>query len=63
MRTEIHINMDNAAFGENPDWEVGRILRELAKRIEGHPHFSAGHDQALRDINGNEVGRCDVYDS
>lgn len=37
-------------------------LRALADRIDGHPHFSSGHSQALRDINGNEVGNAVVTD-
>lgn len=58
MYTIIRIDMDNAAF-ERPSWEVARILRELADRVED-THFAPGHDQALRDVNGNEVGRCQV---
>lgn len=61
MRTVIEIQMDNAAFEENGrDIEIARILRALAARIDGHSHFSPGHDQALRDSNGNEVGYCSV---
>lgn len=58
MKVEIKIVCDNAAFVDNdePSVEVARILHELANRIEHHPHFSPGHDQALHDINGNEVG-------
>jgi len=60
MKTIIEIKMDNAAFEDNHSGETARILRELAQRIDGHPHFSPGHDQALRDVNGNEVGFCTV---
>ena len=60
MKTIIEIRMENAAFEDAPDQEVARILRDLAQRIDGHPHFSPGHDQALRDANGNEVGFCTV---
>lgn len=63
MELIIKINMDNAAFEEDASAEAGRILRALAERIDGHPHFSPGHDQALRDINGNEVGFCGVVES
>jgi hypothetical protein len=62
METWIKIGMDNDAFVDNQTGETARILQELAKRIDGHPSFSAGHDQSLRDINGNEVGFCGVYD-
>jgi len=60
MRTIIEIRMENAAFEDTPDQEVARILRALAQRIEGHAHFSPGHDQALQDANWNEVGYCQV---
>jgi hypothetical protein len=65
VRLEIFMNMENAAFEDAPSVEAARILRELADRLDGgrrrdysspHPHFSPGHDQALHDINGNEVG-------
>ena len=62
MTVKIVIHADNAAFEDNEGQETARILRDLAKRIDGHPHFSAGHDQALRDVNGNEVGYLTVTD-
>ena len=61
MKLRIEITIDNAAFGECPDMEAARILRDLADRIDGHPNFSPGHEQALRDLNGNEVGYASVY--
>ena len=63
METWIKIEMDNSAFVDNDNQgsEVARILRKLAGYIDGHSHFSPGHDQALRDYNGNEVGFCGVY--
>lgn len=62
MKVKITIKTDNAAFEGGPSFEVARILRELADRIEGHPHFSAGHCQPLHDYNGNQVGWLDVKD-
>lgn len=62
MNITIIINTDNAAFEDDPTIEVARILYDLAERVEGHPHFSPGHDQPLRDINGNEVGYVTVHD-
>jgi len=56
----ILISANNDAFQEDASGETARILRELASRIERHPHFSEGHDQALYDDNGNEVGFCTV---
>jgi len=62
MKLKIEIEMNNAAFDDNASIEAARILRALAIRIEGHPHFSPGHDQCLRDINGNEVGYAGVVE-
>ena len=64
MRMLIEMKMENAAFADggngDPSYEAARILRDLAQRIEGHPHFSVGHEQALQDANGNEVGTMDI---
>ncbi len=51
MKATLEIKMDNAAFDE-PASELGRILRELAEKIEndGVDHCS------LFDFNGNKVG-------
>ena len=62
MKLFLKLDMNNDAFVESysPSIEAARILRELAKRIENHPHFSEGLDQPLHDANGNEVGFADV---
>lgn len=64
MQLVIKIKMDNAAFdsecGGAGGYEAARILRALSDRIEGHPNFSEGHDQALLDVNGNEVGYATI---
>ncbi len=62
MQAIVKINCDNDAFEENPGGEFAAILRALANRIEGQPHFSPGHSQPLRDANGNRVGYLDVYE-
>jgi hypothetical protein len=50
----IEINMDNAAFIDNPD-EVRQILRHATKRIErGAESFN------LYDLNGNRVGQVEI---
>ena len=57
-QVEINIETDNAAFDEEGmATEVGRILRDLAGRIEldGIDHL------ILRDINGNRVGDFDIF--
>ena len=63
MRFELNFSMDNAAFEELPSVEAARILRDLAERIEYHPHFSPGHSQPVCDLNGNEVGSFAVEEN
>lgn len=51
MKATIQIQMDNAAFDDEPATELARILRKLAEKIE------QGSDREnLRDHNGNRVG-------
>jgi hypothetical protein len=48
----LEIATDNAAFQDGDgDFELGRILREVAAKVE-YGHNAA----AVRDINGNAVG-------
>lgn len=61
MELRIVIKMDNAAFEDHADAEAARILRDLAKRIEGDRYFDAGHEYAIHDANGNSVGFAGVY--
>ena len=65
MKVTIEINCDNAAFGDNPEYEAGRILEEFGGKIrKGYLAFAAyanGLDVVtLRDINGNTVGAMKV---
>ena len=48
----VTIDLDNAAFDDEPATEVGRILRQLATNVEEGdiPPFN------LVDLNGNTVG-------
>lgn len=55
----IAIDIDNAAFADDPVPEVARILRELADEIERSGLPETNRDVfTLRDINGNLVGAC-----
>jgi hypothetical protein len=51
---KVEINTDNAAFGDNPELELSRILSELS--------FDVAEDQReeynIRDENGNTVGKA-----
>ena len=60
MKFKLTITMDNAAFEDaNNGYEVARILRELANRIEGM-ELTRGDSLSLRDSNGNTVGSVTV---
>lgn len=49
----FELDIDNAAFeGDNLAYEVARVLREAAGRIEG-----GATESNLRDANGNTVGK------
>ncbi|WKV22110.1 hypothetical protein Phage2-1_00110 [Achromobacter phage 2-1] len=54
-KLELEIEGGNAAFEDEPQREVARILRDLAERIEltGLPSYVP-----LFDVNGNRVGKC-----
>lgn len=56
MKLNLYIKMHGPAFAENPSREAARIFRELADRINNHPHFSEGHSQPLTTEDGKEVG-------
>jgi hypothetical protein len=51
----IEFETDNAAFGEVLDYEVSRILKEIAGKIEGG---RAGG--SVLDINGNVIGEWEL---
>lgn len=51
MQFSMKFKMDNAAFGDEPGFEVARILREVGERV-GH----GACDGNIRDANGNTVG-------
>jgi hypothetical protein len=52
----ITIDTDNDAFSS--DYEVSRILFELAETFEGG--FKHLNDQSIKDINGNTVGQVTI---
>lgn len=56
MRAVIKIQMDNAAFGDNPEQELSRILEELAAKVK----VWGANDNRLLDINGNHVGELAI---
>jgi len=50
-KVTVTIKTGNAAFEENPNMEIARILRELANNLEADVQPGK-----LRDLNGNTVG-------
>ena len=49
---KLKISTDNAAFeGDNFEYEITRILREIARKIS-----SGQRENSILDINGNKVG-------
>lgn len=62
MTLKITIEMDNAAFSDDPQGEPSRILDHLAKAIlMDNFHLAPGNNpMMLRDINGNIVWKAQV---
>lgn len=51
-------NFDNAAMADNPQYEVARILSDLADAVRKTDPASAFKSFKPRDTNGNIVGYC-----
>ena len=60
MQTKFNLdfNTDNAAFGDDKDAEIIRILREVATQIETESPTC----RKIYDINGNGVGTWRMLD-
>lgn len=59
QQVNIQFSTTNAAFvDDDPGFEVARILRKLADKLEtdGVP----GDEYPLHDVNGNRVGECTI---
>lgn len=50
---KLEIDCTNDVFGDEPEFEVARILQDVSDAM----HDYAPHDGKLRDANGNVVGR------
>jgi hypothetical protein len=55
MEFEMHVDMDNAAFENYPEDELGRILAKVAKDVY---KSTSG---TVRDINGNTVCKWVIF--
>ena len=56
MKFTLDIDCENAAFEDNPNIEIARILEKLAINLRGDAAWKVGDTIRLRDINGNSVG-------
>jgi hypothetical protein len=57
----ITLNTDNEAFETHAEYEVARILRELADRIESGDIDDDG--ASIHDVNGNTIGQLTVEEA
>lgn len=54
----IDLTLDNDSFGEYPEYQVARILRKLADKIEDRGVGICDNRLSLHDSNGNTVGHA-----
>jgi hypothetical protein len=54
----VKMKIDNEAFGDRPEYEIARILRALADKVENTGRL----DWGLMDYNGNTVGAAHNYE-
>lgn len=66
MKVKIVVNMNNAAFYDDPK-EISRILSEAGERLSEEigdaiddTNCDPGVELTIRDINGNKVGLAKV---
>jgi hypothetical protein len=58
MELIMKVNMDNAAFADDPTGETVRIMKVATEFLEGGCHPC--RNKNLFDINGNKVGFVEV---
>ena len=51
---KLEMDIDNEAFGDNPEYEIARILEHISKRI------IYDTEGLLIDSNGNKVGTFEL---
>ena len=59
MQLKLNLNVNESFMtneSDDPSREVARLLRDVAKMVDGHPHLSAGHSQPIWDRTGKECG-------
>ena len=55
MTFTLQISMDNAAFDQNVEGELTRILHKLANDVN-----NMENEYTIRDINGNKIGVAEI---
>ncbi len=59
VKVELEIASGNAAFADDPNIEVSRIMKAVATKIMlSGPEEGESQSFDLHDINGNKVGFC-----
>lgn len=56
MEYQLNIKLDSAAFGDDPELELYRVLQQAAKRILDRGVERGQREWRLLDSNGNAVG-------
>ena len=57
MKFAVVIDLDNDAFADTPEFEIARLLRDAAGRVENGFFGQEGRVHLLKDVNGNNVGQ------
>jgi hypothetical protein len=52
----LAIDLGNAAFEDDPAFEIARILTELSRRVVDGGLPKHNHHVPIHDVNGNQVG-------
>lgn len=63
MKIKIEFSCVNAAFGDEPHIEIGRILQDLSNRFIHNnmlPIWNRESDLRIKDINGNTIGQLTI---
>jgi hypothetical protein len=60
MKLSVTIHCDNAAFEDDPSYELARLLDDIANKLRANGADRYCHYQTLLDYNGNDSGRWRV---
>jgi len=53
---KLEIQCNNAAFTDEPGFEIARILQRMATKAEFDVHKQTDYEWPLFDTNGNRIG-------